>query len=115
MDDPIQEGMSQRRIRLSVPTIHAVFEAESTHGEGHLGNVSRTGLFMRTNTLPECGESVCVVFTDSRGQQLKVWGTVQWIRGHTDMGKGAPPGFGLEIEVFSGDYNGFIDYLASLV
>ena len=58
---PTPNGIERRRLRRVMKRIPAAFEAGRLRGKGHIKNISKEGLFLRTNALPEAGASVRVV------------------------------------------------------
>ena len=102
---------ARRRLRLPGKRIAAVFEATGSSGKGYVRNVSREGMFLRTNVLPAPGEPVRVIFVDSQGRTVEASGSVSWNTGQLDPAKDAKPGFGMRIEHVSGEYLAFYEDL----
>lgn len=71
--------------------------AEGTEGVGHLKNVSRAGLFVRSNDLPRPESAIALQFeTPGTGISINLRGEVRW----TTDGSGSAdpaPGFGVQI------------------
>ena len=80
-------------------------------GKGYIRNVSRDGMFLRTDVLPAPGEPVSVTFVDLRGHKVEVDGTVRWNTGQLDPAEHAKPGFGMRIEHARSDYLAFYEQL----
>ncbi len=91
------------RNRRESACIAAEFDVGGRRGLGLIRNVSRGGLFVRTASVPEVGESVKVRFR--RGDdEIHVSGLVWWT---TKQEKGTtfarPPGFGVRLLGQQGD------------
>jgi hypothetical protein len=107
-----QRGAGERRrLRLPGKRIAAVFESTGSSGKGYVRNVSREGMFLRTNVLPAPGEPVRVIFEDFQGRTLEASGSVSWNTGQLDPAKDVKPGFGMRIEHVSGAYLAFYEDL----
>lgn len=98
------------RIRRAVGRIPAQFKAGGLRGEGLLAKLSREGLFVCTETLPEPGTPILLVFLDDRGGPVKLHGSVRWNTRQLDR---ARSGFGMHIEDVPDAYVRF--YEAKLV
>lgn len=70
--------------------------AEGTEGVGHLKNVSRAGMFVRSNDLPRPECSIAIQFdAPETGVSINLRGEVRWT---TDgNGLAAGPGFGIQL------------------
>jgi hypothetical protein len=52
-------GRERRRmLRRAIPSIRAAFEAGELRGVGHVKNVSKEGLFLRSDILPQPGSEI---------------------------------------------------------
>jgi hypothetical protein len=73
------------------------FMAEGAEGVGHVKNVSRAGLFVRSNDLPRPESAIALQFeTPSTGESINLRGEVRW----TTDGQGSvdpSPGFGVQL------------------
>ena len=93
MAKPVGERRRLRRIMKRIP---AAFESASIRSRGHIKNVTKNGLFVRADQLPQPNERVRVVFHDRNGSKVEVRGEVRWT---TDqMPKASKAGFGMVIE-----------------
>lgn len=77
--------------------ISAQFESDSTQGEGYLKNVSKSGLFVRSDQLPMRGETLRVRIERTFGDWVEVEGEVRWTTQDLDVDRPVRPGFGLRI------------------
>ncbi len=101
------------RVRMSrkVKPIAAAFRTDRMHGEGHIASLSREGLFVAAGTLPEPGEFVTVVFSDSSGSKIEVCGIVRWTTDQLPPEKCSRSGFGMHVEFLSDEYREFYEEL----
>jgi PilZ domain-containing protein len=95
----MREGrtVERRRLRRILKRIPAAFEAGKLRGKGHIKNVSKEGLFVRTSVLPPVGDDVRVLFHDRNGSKIEVRGLVRWTTDQLPAGEKAKPGFGVFI------------------
>jgi len=92
-----QPKVERRKLRRILKRIPASFEAGQVRGKGHIKNVSKEGLFVRTSVLPPVGEDVRVIFPDRTGSKIEVHGTVRWTTQQLAKEQKAKPGFGVHI------------------
>jgi hypothetical protein len=82
-----------------VQRIPARFQAGPLRGQGHIKNVSRQGVFVRADALPDPGTPVQILFLDRTQQKVEITGTVRWT---TDQLPGVtadtPKGFGVLVD-----------------
>lgn len=78
--------------------IRARFEAPSVHARGYIKNVSRDGLFIRTDMLPATGDPVSITFVDQWDHKIEVYGTVGWTNTRLNPRVGTEPGFGVQLD-----------------
>ncbi len=71
--------------------------AEGAEGMGHVKNVSRAGMFVRSNDLPRPESAISLQFeTPATGESINLRGEVRW----TTDGQGSAhpaPGFGVQL------------------
>ncbi len=101
----------KRRLRRTVTRIPATFVAAATIGNGHIKNLSREGIFVRTNTLPSKGDPVSVIFFVPDGSKVEVSGTVRWSTAQLPRSQEAKGGFGMLIEQQNDPYLEFYEQL----
>jgi hypothetical protein len=99
--------VERRRLRRILKRIPAAFEAGSLRGKGHIKNVSKEGLFVRTSALPPVGIDVRVLFHDRNGSKIEVRGTVRWTTAQLPAREKAKPGFGVYIARGNEDFDEF--------
>lgn len=88
-----------------------MYVGESAHGSGYVKNVSREGLFLRTDILPQPQESVNVVFYLPEGGKIEVQGLVCWTTEEVSDEPKPRPGFGIRIENSDTPYLSFYEAL----
>ena len=81
--------------------------AEGAEGVGHLKNVSRAGMFVRSSDLPRPESAIAIQFeAPETGASINLRGEVRWTTdGH---GISAGPGFGVQLHEPSRE---FVDFL----
>jgi Tfp pilus assembly protein PilZ len=89
--------IERRTLHRAVKRIAATFASGKLRGQGYVKNVSKTGLFLRTDTLPEVGSEVRVSLRDRAGAKVELRGTVRWTTRQLPAGSKAQPGFGMQI------------------
>ena len=99
--------VERRKLRRILKRIPAAFEAGKLRGKGHIKNVSKEGLFLRTSVLPALGDDVRVIFHDRTGSKIEVRGTVRWTTKQLPREEQAKPGFGLHIPRGNEDFDEF--------
>jgi hypothetical protein len=93
---PPQGRERRRMLRRSIPRIRAAFEAGELRGVGHVKNISKEGLFLRSDILPPPGSEIRILFHDRRGDKIEVHGCVRWTTAQLGT-PGARPGFGVHL------------------
>jgi hypothetical protein len=101
---------TRRKHKRIAKRISALINADGTYGQGHIKNLSKLGLFVRSRLMPEPGTPVEIRFETFEGGKVEVSGIVRW----TTAGLGrddVAPGFGVRIEGPSDEY---VEFFASL-
>ena len=107
-DKPIVE---RRRLKRSVKRIPARYQSEGLTGRGHIKNVTKEGLFLRTDRLPSPGAQIRVIFEPKNGPKVEVSGTVSWTTGQLPPSEDSPPGFGMQIEDGNEEFREFFEQI----
>jgi PilZ domain len=103
-------GRDRRRIlRRAIPSIRAAFEAGELRGVGHLKNISKEGLFLRSDILPQPGTEIRILFHDRQGNKIELHGTVRWTTAQLANDSGARPGFGIQFSKADGAFRDFYE------
>ena len=71
-------GIERRKLKRSVARVPASFESGEVRGKGHVKNVSKGGLFLRSDVLPEPGSEIRVLFHTQQGRKVEIEGIVVW-------------------------------------
>jgi hypothetical protein len=90
-------GRERRKLKRVIKRIPIRFETGSLHGQGHIRNLSKQGMFIRSHLLPPAGEQVRILFVSPDGTKLELIATVRWTTAQLDSDD-AQPGFGISIE-----------------
>jgi Tfp pilus assembly protein PilZ len=108
---PTNSGIERRRLRRVMKRIPAAFEAGKLRGKGYIKNISKEGLFVRTNILPPAGTQVRIVFHDRHGSKIEVRGTVRWTTDQLPPEEKATPGFGVYIPRGNDEFQEFFEQI----
>ena len=100
--------MHQSRIRTFIET---EFEAGGHTAKGRITNVSESGAFVGTASIPELGDGVQLRFREPGGDEVRFSGLVWWTTNDSDGKQHRIPGFGLRMV---DDNEGFDRFFASL-
>ena len=103
-----KSGRERRKLKRIVKRIPAFFTAGSLHGDGYVKNLSKEGLFVRTDLLPEALQAVQVLIRKSDGHKLEVNGTVRWTT-NEHPGRDKHTGFGMQIDPLTDEYREFYE------
>ena len=103
------KGVERRSLTRVVKRISATFVAGPVRGKGHIKNVSKRGMFLRTIQIPEVGTPVRVTFRDRDGSTVEVNGTVHWTTKQLPASSKAQPGFGIQIPADSQEFTEFFE------
>ena len=96
-------GRERRKLKRVIKRIPAFFMCGTLHGDGYIKNLSKEGLFMRTDLLPAPGEMVQILIQARDGHKVEVTGTVRWNTAQFP-GRDPHPGFGMQIEPVTSEY-----------
>ncbi len=115
MKESTDRGSSRdrRKLKRMVKRIPAAFEADDLRGRGYLKNVSKGGLFLRTEVLPVAGTGVRVLFHNRDGSKIEVQGKVAWNTSQLDAADRGEtrPGFGMIFDTTDNAYREFLEQL----
>jgi hypothetical protein len=107
--DPRTHGRERRRmLRRAIPSIRAAFESGELRGVGHVKNISKEGLFLRSDILPSPGSDIRILFHDRRGDKIELHGCVRWTTAQLGD-KTARPGFGVQLSRIDDDFRAFYE------
>ena len=99
--------MKDDRIRILIPTD---FVAGPVRAQGKIRNLGSRGLFIRTESVPEEGDSIRLRFEAPDGEPVSVEGLVWWTTGEREI-RWDERGFGVQLLAASASYRTMIDRL----
>jgi len=105
------DGIERRKLKRRVKRIPAVFTCGALSGTGHVKNLSKEGLFLRVDRLPDVGQAIRVVIQASNGEKVEVVGTVRWTTAQLPNAETVSTGFGMVIQDPSEAYREFFEEL----
>ena len=73
-----ESGSGRRRLKRYVQRIPVRFQSAGLRGQGHIKNLHKEGLFIRSSLLPDPGAEVSVSFESRDGAKIEVEGVVRW-------------------------------------
>ena len=89
------------------------FHSEKIFGLGRIRNLTKSGLFLQSATVPEVGKPVRVLFGDARGSKIEVRGRVVWTTEQLPRDHKAKQtrGFGMKLDRPTPDFLEFFEYV----
>ena len=103
------QGRERRRLRRYMKRIPARFQSQGVIGQGYVKNLSKGGLFLRTDRLPLPGAPVRVIIEPEAGDKIEISGVVRWTTAQLENASEATPGFGLQLDGDSAEYAEFFE------
>ena len=94
--------MHCERIRTCIET---EFEIRGRRASGRIKNVSESGAFIDTQSVPDEGENVDLIFKAPGGKEVRLSGLVWWTTGGNPH---RAPGFGMRLLYDNEDYQRFL-------
>jgi len=104
-------GRSQRRHKRVAKRLTALVYADGDYANGHVKNLSKMGLFVRSNMMPPPGTEVRIRFETITGEKIDVEGVVRWNTSGMPRDDSAD-GFGVHLPKPSKDYLNFFAKMA---
>ncbi len=104
-------GKSKRRYRRVAKRLSALVCVDGEYANGHVKNLSKLGLFVRSNMMPAPGTDVSIRFETITGEKIEVEGIVRWNTSGLPTEEGAD-GFGVQLAKPSKDYLNFFAQMA---
>ena len=102
---------SNRRHTRVAKRLTALVYADGDYANGHVKNLSKTGMFVRSNMMPAPGTDVRIRFETITGEKIEVEGIVRWNTSGLPTEEGAD-GFGVQLAKPSKDYLNFFAQMA---
>ncbi len=103
---------SKRRYRRVAKRLSALVCVDGEYANGHVKNLSKLGLFVRSSMAPAPGSAVTVRFETITGQKIEVSGRVRWHNSGM-VSDPAARGFGIKLDDPSDAYLAFFAALAA--
>lgn len=85
------------------------FETASVRSGGHIKNLSKQGVFVRSNVLPMPGDRVSLVIERRDGSKVEAAGVVRWTTAQLGDPEIAQPGFGVELSAANREFESFFE------
>ncbi len=104
------DGKERRRLKRVVKRIPIRFEAGGLRGQGHIKNLTKEGLYIRSHLLPEPGTRIRIEIVGQDGSKVEIPAVVRWTTAQLREGGGAP-GFGVMIEQRTPEFLGLFESL----
>jgi Tfp pilus assembly protein PilZ len=104
-------SQERRRLRRHIERIPAQFTSGTLRGQGYLRNLSKQGMFLRCDRLPQPRAEVHIVIEHPQGGKLEVMGRVMWTTAELPDAPQVTPGFGVLIESGTAAYLAFFESL----
>ncbi len=104
------DGKERRRLKRMVKRIPIRFEADGLRGQGHIKNLTKEGLYIRSHLLPEPGTRIRIEIVSPDGSKVEIPGVVRWTTAQLREATGMP-GFGVMIEQRTPEFLGFFESL----
>ena len=103
------EGRERRKLKRVMRRIPVRFSTASARAGGHIKNLSKEGLFVRSNVLPMRGDPIEISFETQDGRKIEVSGEVRWTTAQMDDHEAAQPGFGVLLHDPGSEYLDFFE------
>ena len=102
---------SNRRHKRIAKRLTALVYANGDYANGHVKNLSKLGMFVRSNMMPAPGTEVRIRFEPITGEKIEVEGIVRWNTSGLPTEQGAD-GFGVYLPKPSKEYLNFFAKMA---
>jgi Tfp pilus assembly protein PilZ len=103
------DGRDRRKLKRVIKRIPVRFSTASARAGGHIKNLSKEGVFVRSNVLPMRGDAIEISFETRDGRKIEVAGDVRWTTAQMDNHEAAQPGFGVQLREPSAEYMEFFE------
>ena len=105
------DGKERRRLKRVVKRIPIRFEAGGLRGQGHIKNLTKEGLYVRSHLLPEPGTRIHIEIVSHDGSKVEIPAVVRWTTAQLREATGTP-GFGVMIDQPTPE---FLDFFESML
>jgi len=106
-----KSGKERRRHRRIAKRLSVLIESGGSYSQGHIKNLSKTGMLVRSSLLPEPGAEVRLKFETLEGHKIEVSGRVRWTTAGLPKDE-VQSAFGVLFEAPGEDYLEFFATLA---
>lgn len=90
--------IERRRLKRYVERLRTTFQSGRMRGEGHIRNLCKEGMFVRSDRLPQPGSPVALVLEVSGGDKIEIHGIVRWTTAQLPNARSVSPGFGVRLD-----------------
>jgi hypothetical protein len=109
--DRRQSSRDRRCLKRYVQRLEAHFQSGRMRGIGHVRNLSKEGMFIGSDRLPQPGAPIALTIETAGGEKIDLNGTVRWTTAQLSNASEAPPGFGVRVEGRSPAYRELFEAL----
>lgn len=109
--DRRQSERDRRRLKRYVQRLEAHFQSGRLRGLGHVRNLSKEGMFIGSERLPQPGAPIALTIETTDGEKIDLNGTVRWTTAQLPNASEAPSGFGVRVEGRSPAYRELFEAL----
>ncbi len=88
----------RRRLKRFVERVSVHFQSGRLRGHGYVRNLSKEGLFIRSERLPEPGSPIHVQIETHDGQKIELGGVVRWTTAQLPQSRNVAGGFGVRLD-----------------
>ncbi len=106
----VSEARGSRRV--PIERIPMQILSEAGQSVGHLRNVSKQGVFVRTSEMPPPGNVVAIQFSNPNGGFVNLQGEVRWTTKQLENPE-VPEGFGVRLDETPGEFRRFFMWALS--
>ena len=104
-------GRERRKLKRIVRRIPVLFLSGGRNAEGYIKNLSKGGVFIRSDTLPEAGAPIKILIQPTQVQKIEVSGAVRWTTEQYPE-RSPQPGFGVMLDLpVPEDYMELFEYV----
>jgi hypothetical protein len=97
-EDRRRSSRDRRRLKRYVQPLEAHFQSGRLRGLGYVRNLSKEGMFISSDQLPQPGAPIALTIETPGGNKIDLNGTVRWTTAQLPNASGAPAGFGVRFE-----------------
>lgn len=103
--------IERRRLKRYVERLEVNFQCGRMRGQGHVRNLSKEGLFIRSDRLPQPGLAISITIESSAGDKIELEGTVRWTTAQLSQPRSVPAGFGVRLDEMNPSYRELFEAL----